>query len=208
MPRADFAGVLLVVIEVGRGQHAVLVAEQPVRRDLSRIELDLNLHVLGDGHEVAAHLLDEDLASLADAVDIGIDAVAVVGQLLQLAVLQVALAEAQDGEERAAGRLLLDQLDEGVVAGHADVQVAVGRQDHAVGAVLQEVLPRLFIGELNSRAAVGRAAGGERIDRRHDLLFLVAARRRQPEAGLARIGHDRHAVVLGQLGDEHQQRRS
>src|SRR3712207_7893394 len=41
-------------------------------------------------------LLDKDLARLALGVDVGIVAVAVVGQLLQRRVLQVAHAEAED----------------------------------------------------------------------------------------------------------------
>ena len=43
--------------------------------------------------------------------------------------------------------------------GDADVEIAVGGQDDAVGAVLDEVLGRDVVGELDARAAVGRALG-------------------------------------------------
>ena len=90
-------------------QQPVLVADQPVGADLGRVELDLDLHVLGDRHQRAAHLLDEDLAGLGHRVDVGVVAVALVGERLHLGVLEVAAAEAEDGEEDAALRLLLDQ---------------------------------------------------------------------------------------------------
>src|SRR3712207_8223256 len=51
----------LVVVEILLRQHPVLVADQAVRSDDRRVELDLDLDVLGDRHERAAHLLDEHL---------------------------------------------------------------------------------------------------------------------------------------------------
>ena len=40
-------------------QNAILVADQAIRAHLRGIELDLELHVLGHGHERGVHLLDE-----------------------------------------------------------------------------------------------------------------------------------------------------
>ena len=69
-------------------------------------------------------------------------------------------------------RFLLDQLDERFVAGDADVQVAVGAEDDAVRAALDEIGRGLLVGQLDARAAVGRAAGRERIDGALILVLL------------------------------------
>ena len=99
MAGADFAGVLLVVVEVLGPQHAVLVAEEPVAGHLARVELDLDLHVLGDGDERAGHLLDEHVAGFGAVVDVVVVAVAVVGDGFHHRVVEVAAAEAEHGEE-------------------------------------------------------------------------------------------------------------
>jgi hypothetical protein len=49
---ADFARVLGVVVEVFLLEHPVLVTDQPVRGNLRRVELDLDLDVLGDGDAI------------------------------------------------------------------------------------------------------------------------------------------------------------
>ena len=101
VPRADFAGVLLVVVEILGPQHAVLVADEPVAGDLGRVELDLDLHVLGDRHQRAGHLLDEHAAGLGAVIDVVVVAVAVVGDRFHHRVVEVAAAEAEHGEEHA-----------------------------------------------------------------------------------------------------------
>jgi hypothetical protein len=110
-------------------------------------------------------------------------------------VVEVAAAEAEDGEEHAALALVLDALDELLVAGQADVEVAVGREDDAVDAVLHEVLAGLRVGEGDAGAAVGRAAGLEALQRVADRLLLVAGGRREHEAGRAGVHDDRDAVL-------------
>ena len=49
--------------------------------------------------------------------------------------------------------------------GDADVEVAVGREDHAVDAALDLVLLGELIGELDALGAGGRAAGPEVVER-------------------------------------------
>ena len=110
--RADLAGVLGVVVEVLVGHDPVFVADQPVRADLGRVELDLDLDVLGDGDQRRAHLLDQHLVGLARRVDVGVVAVALVGELFEVAVLDVAHAEAEHAQEDAALGLGLDQPDQ------------------------------------------------------------------------------------------------
>src|SRR5215213_10875611 len=48
---AYLARVLPVVVEVAVGEQTVLVADEAVARDEARVELDLYLHVLGDGRQ-------------------------------------------------------------------------------------------------------------------------------------------------------------
>ena len=131
-------------------QHPVLVPDQPVGRHLRRVELDLQLHVLGDRDQGPA-LLDEHFPGLVERVDVGVVAVAVVGELLQLGVLQVAHPEPEDRQVHARLPLLLDQPDQLGVVRHADVEVAVGRQDDAVDPVLDERPHGLVVGGLDSR---------------------------------------------------------
>ncbi|MCY1245328.1 hypothetical protein D9M72_584710 [compost metagenome] len=57
MAGADVAGVDLVVVEVFTLQGARLVADQPVFGDRRRVELHLQLDVLGDREERRACLL-------------------------------------------------------------------------------------------------------------------------------------------------------
>ena len=136
--------------------------------DRLRVELDLNLHVLRDRDERRAGFAQQHLARLVQRVDVRVVAVALVGQLLHRRVLEVADAEAEHGQEHAAGALLFDQPHELVLAGGADVEVAVGREDHAIDAAADEVLARDLVGEADALAAVGRSAGFELRDRAID----------------------------------------
>jgi hypothetical protein len=77
VPRAQLARVLAVVGEVLGRQQAVLVADQPVGVHAPRVELHLQLYVLADGEQGAAHLLHQHLARLQQPVDVRVVAVAV-----------------------------------------------------------------------------------------------------------------------------------
>ena len=79
------AGVLLVVVEVLRREQPAIVAEQTVRGDLGRVELQLQLHVLGDRHHRAAELRHYHLLRLEDAVEERVVPVSGVRQLLIIA---------------------------------------------------------------------------------------------------------------------------
>jgi hypothetical protein len=143
--------------------------------------------------------------SASRAVDVGVVAVALVGQLLHRVVVEVAAAEAEDGEEHAALALVLDALDELLVAGQADVEVAVGREDDAVDAVLDEVLAGLRVGEGDAGAAVGRAAGWRALSSASRIVCLsVAGGRREHQAGRAGVDDDRDAVLGVHVVDQAQ----
>ncbi len=111
------------------------------------------------------------------------------------------MPNAEHAQEDAALRLRLDQLDEFLFVLDADVEVAIGRQDDAVGAVFDEMLGGHVVRKLNAGPAVGRAAGLQLVDGRHDVRALLhdtrsmavpgpTPRRRQPW----RRGHSRRVV--------------
>ena len=124
---------------------------------VGRIELDLDLHVLGDRNQRRGRLLDQHLARLVDGVDIGGGAVAVLGQRLHQRVVVVAHAEAEHREEDSLAALALDEALQLVPVGDADVEVAVGRQDHPIDPVGIEILLGQRIGLANALAAGGAA---------------------------------------------------
>ena len=101
---ADLAGVDRVVVEILLAQRPVLIADQPVFADIGRVELDLDLDVLGDGEQRRGELLDEHLLRLARAVDVGVVAVPVVGDLLHHRFVVIAGAEAERGQGDARPR--------------------------------------------------------------------------------------------------------
>jgi hypothetical protein len=103
---ADLAGVDGVDPEVGVGDRAVLVAEQAVARDHRRIELDLQLHVLGHDLEHRHQVGGEQLGRRGGAVDVVVVAVAAIAELLHQLGAVVAHAEADRRERhrRRGGR--------------------------------------------------------------------------------------------------------
>ena len=126
MAGAEVAAVARVVGELLVPQATVRVADQPVTLHLRGVELDLQLHVVGDREQRGAHLLDQHAPRLEQAVDVRVVPVAVISELLHLRVLQIAGPEAEDAEVDARLALPLDQLDELAAARHPDVEVAVG----------------------------------------------------------------------------------
>ena len=58
-----------------------------------------------------------------------------------------------------AFRFLLDHANHLVGAGHADIEVAIGAQHDSVGAAFDEVVSRNLVGQLQTLATVGAAAG-------------------------------------------------
>ena len=203
MAGANLSGILAIVVEVLVLEDPVLVANQPIGADGVRIELNLDLHVLGDGHERRARFLHEHAMRLVDRIEVGVVPIALVRQLLHRRVFQVAGTDAEDREKHAALPLALDQPHQVVLIDHADVEVAVGGEDHAIDAALEELLARGLIREANARAAVGRAARLQLGDRPVDRFFLVAGGRRQHQAAGARIDDDRHAIARIERVGEH-----
>ena len=77
---------------------------------------------------------------------------------------------------------MLDHLDELSVARDADVEVAVGRQDHAVVAALDVVLASQLIRETDPGSAGSGTARVEARESADDLRLLCAGDGRQNHA--------------------------
>jgi hypothetical protein len=197
--RADLARILLVVGEVFLGQQPVLVSQEAVCLHLCRVELDLNLHVLGHGEEGAAELPHEDFMGFAEVVDVGVVTVPLVGHLLHLGVLEVPGSKAEDGEEGPFLAASLHQADHLRVGAHAHVEVPIGGQDQAVVPLLQIILSRHIVRELQSRSAGGRATRLEPVDCLQDRGLIGAGRGREHQPGRTGVNHDGHAVLGTQL---------
>ena len=202
VPGADVAGIDLVVGEILVAQHPVLVADQAVLCDLRGVELHLDLHVAGDGQQGRLHLLDQHLARFLQAVDVGVVAVADVGQAFGHRIVIVAVAEAERAQRHPGRALVAHQGFQRLLVADADVEIAVRGQHHPVHATLDERLPRHRVGQLDAGAAVGAAAGLQAVERGQDLAMAVAGGRRQDQPGRSRIHHDRHPVLRAQLRDQ------
>src|SRR5262245_37068720 len=94
MAGADFARVLLVVVEVLIPEESIFVANQSVGGDVLRVELDLDLDVLCDRDERVTGFLDEHLPGFVQRVEIGVVPVPAIRQLLHRRILDVAGADA------------------------------------------------------------------------------------------------------------------
>ena len=141
MPRADFPGVLGVIVEILGGEHAVFVTDQAVSSHVRGIELDLNLYVFGNGVERAGEFLHEHLLGFAFVVDVTVVPVAFVGEFFELGIFVVAHAEAEDRKEHAAVLgFVLNQRDKFIIPADADVEIPVGAENHAVRAARDQIV--------------------------------------------------------------------
>ncbi len=200
--RTNFTAVLGVVVEVLVGHDAVFITDQPVRSHLRWIEVDLDLDILGNRDQRRAHLVDQHLVRFLRCIDIGIVAVALAGECFQGAVLEVAHAEAEHGQEHLALGLGLDQRFEIFALGDAHVEIAISGKNDAVGPFAQKVLGGDVVGELDTRAAVGRALGDKLVNPGNDLGLAVAWGRAQELTRGAGVDDDRYPILDGELLDQ------
>ena len=200
---AHLTGVLAIVVEVFFPQHPVLVADEAIRRREAGIELNLELDVLGDGHERRSGFRDQHAPRFLQRIEVRVVAVPLIRQHLHRRILEIGFTDAEDGQEDPALALALDEARQFGLAGDADVEVAVGGEDDAVDAVLDEVLAGEIVGQLDTGGAVGRAAGVELLDGSVDGGLLVPRCRLQSEAAVPRVGDDRDAVLWTQGVDQH-----
>ena len=103
------------------------------------VELDLHLHILGDGEQRCRRLVHQHLARLVQRIDVSRHAIAVLRQRLHQPVVVIAVAEAEHGQVNAGLPLGLDEALQLLGIGDADVEIAIGRQDDAVDGALVEI---------------------------------------------------------------------
>ena len=132
---------------------------------------------MGNGIQRRASLTYQHLARLRQGIQVRIVAVTLIGELLHRRVLEIAGADAQDRQEDAALSLALDQTNQLVLAGHADVEVAVGGQDDTVDSPSNVLLARRLIRQRDACRAIGRTARTQPRDGVVDHLLAVAGRR-------------------------------
>ena len=135
-------------------------------------------------------------SGLVDAVDVGVEAVALVGELLEQGVVVVAHPDA-DADQLDAGRgVVADAAQDPVGVGEPDVGDAVRGEDDAVDAVLGQRPAGLLVAEPEAGLEVRRAARLELVDGAEDRAAVVrAVWTRSTSAGVVAEGDDRDAVV-------------
>jgi len=136
LARSDIARVNLVVVEIVAVEEAGFVADQAVFGDRRRIELDLDLYVLGDREDRRGGVLHQNLFGLLQRVDIGRRAVAVLGDCLHHLVVEIAAPEAEHRQENAGLALL---LNDALQITH-DIAAALGYA-HGRGVLHRDVKP-------------------------------------------------------------------
>ena len=187
------------------GEDSILVADQAVLSDLIGVEVDLDLHVLGDRLQHRAGFLDQHLAGLELAVDVGVVAVPLVGELLHHVVVEVARTDTEHGQEHPGLAFGFDERHQRRVVVGAHVEVAVARDHDPVDAVFDEGLLGEVVGEVNARRTVGAASRLEPLQRVDDGAVVGPGRGRQHCPRRARVDDERDPVAhVHLLGERHQ----
>ena len=168
MTGTDLASVFGVVIKIFFGQQPFVVTDEAILADQREIEIDLNLHVFGDGDERSLHLFDEHFAFFADAIDVGVVAGTFISQCFHRVILEIAGAVA----EHTAARLLGDEFLQLLRATEATIEIAIGAEDDAIHAAFNDARHSLLIGQLDARTAMRAAAGLQTIDGGDDVAFF------------------------------------
>src|SRR6185312_16229230 len=102
----------------------------------------------------------------------------------------------------AALAVILDHRLQRILVDRADVEVAVGGEDHPVHTTLDEALFGLRIGQFDARAAIGGTASVELVDGCVDGGVLVAGGGGQGDAGVTGVGDDRHVILVTQFAHQ------
>ena len=164
MAGADRTGVHVRVDEVLVGDVAILVADEAVGRDDVSLELDLRLRVEGDRLERAGQVLGEQPAGLVEDVDVGVEAVALVGELLEQRVVVVAHPDADRDELDAGRRVAPDRAQDRFRVRQPDIRDAVRGEDDPIDAVLRERAAGEVVAEPQAGLEVRGAAGLQLVD--------------------------------------------
>jgi hypothetical protein len=202
MAGTHLAGVFPVVVEIFLGEQPVLVAEQAVGLHFRRIELDLDLYVLGHGEQGSSEFTDEYLLRFTEAVDIGIVPIPLVRHLLHLGVLQIPGTEAKHREESSLFPPRLDQPDHLCIRADPHIEVAVGGKDEPVVPFGQVILASDVVGQLEPGATSSGSTRLEPVDSGENRRLVLARGGRKHETRGAGVHHNGHPVLRAQLLDQ------
>ena len=98
--------------------------------------------------------MDEDFLRLVDVVEVVVISVALVGDGFHEGIFVVVVADSDAGQVDSLLAFFFDDFDQRL-AGHADVEVAVGREDDAIVTVRREIFLGGFVSQLDSGATGG-----------------------------------------------------
>ncbi len=206
VPGADLAGVHRVVAEILVGDGPVLKAHQPVAGHHIWIKVHLYLGVHGDGLQRARQAVHKEPLRLGQGVDVGIEPVAIVGQLLHQHVVIVAHAKADAGHGDPLAGIAADHLPDRAGTRAAHICHPVGAEDHAVDAPRLEGPVGPLVAQVQPRLGVGRSLGLQAPDGIQDGRLVLAAGRLQHDPRVAAIDHNAHRIVGPQLLHQQLQR--
>ena len=160
-----------VVFKILVVQLSVFIAEKPVGFYEPRVKLDLRLdilrHNIGEGDEAPVN----GLVHIVQIVHHAVGTVAVFREDFQIVVLVVVKARADDRQEQVALFLFFDQPLQPVLVRNAEIQVAVGDQDHLVVPVRVVKLLPDGIRRVNSGRAPGATLNLNAENDAHQFLF-------------------------------------
>ena len=118
----------------------------------------------------------------------------------------IVVAETETCQIDAGFALARNEILKHLGVGDADIEIAVGRQQHAIDRALDEAGFRQLIGDTDALAACRRTAGLQVLDRGHDLRLFRSRRWVEHDSDLARIGNDGDAIVGFELVDQKMER--
>ena len=89
MSAAEFTGIFFIIIKIFFGQHAILITNQAIALNFSRIEFHLQFYIFGYREKSATKLIHQYFLRFSDSVDIGMITVSFIGQFLHLGILVI-----------------------------------------------------------------------------------------------------------------------
>ena len=170
----DFPGIHRVIPEVLVGYPPVLVAQQPVAADHLRVEVHLDLGVLGDYLKGARQVVDEDAAGLAESIHVVVSPVAVVGQLFHQHVVEIAHSDAHGSQRYALIDGFFYPFQYCVGAGLPHVGNPIGKEDNAGDPVRVQFVLRHVICQPQPLLNEGRPSCAQLIDCPHDVRLVLS----------------------------------
>ena len=170
--RREFAGIDLVVAEVSVENATVLETDQPVLLHEFGIELDLDASVDRNGGERVDEFLLEQPLGLTPGIDVGIEAVALIGQLLHGLVVVVAHAEADGHELDPVDGAIRNASGELIRVDGADVGNPVTGENETIDAAFDKGSLGQRVGGFESGLQVRAATGSEIVDCGKNLTLI------------------------------------